>query len=182
MRLFKLSLPGKLSFALSPVRRIALKPDHPILVVADYYATSGYDHGPADQVRILGHQADCFALGGRIILHPLFLECLAARIQEILVVVFANQFLKFGGAQAILDQVAIMEMEAALLQEMARLTASGAGGLLQELNRFLGFPGSRRGRLACGLLHLAFSLIIIALERICGGGNSNWFGKGLRMG
>jgi hypothetical protein len=147
-----------------------LKPDHSIFVVSNYYPPAGYNDRAADQVRILGHQADRLPAGWGVILHLLFSEEVAARVQEILVIVFPYQFLEFRRAQALLDKVAIVKVNSTLFHELARLAARRACRFLQEID---GLPGSLRSRsgLACRFRHQAFSSIAISLRNFIGNGN-----------
>ena len=57
-----------------------------------------------------------------MIFHFLLAVHLAAGIQEFLVVVFSDQFLKFRGGQPVLGQVANIQAYSALLEEAARFT------------------------------------------------------------
>src|SRR5580704_18746313 len=130
----------------------SLKPDYSIFVVPDHHAPASDDDGAANQIRILGHQSDRLPAGGWLVLHLLFSKGFAARIQEILVIVFANQLLKFGSVQPVLDQVAIVQMNSPLFHESARLAAGRAGWLLQELDGFSDSFGSCSG-FSCRALH-----------------------------
>lgn len=59
----------------------------------------------------------------------------AAGVQEILVVVISDQFLKFRGGQAVLGQVANVQPDAALFEKPTSFAARGAGWLLKKLHR-----------------------------------------------
>jgi hypothetical protein len=102
---------------------LALKANPPVFVVSDRHAPASHNHRSANQIRIHGHHSDSFSPGRRMVLHLLLAVDFAARVQEILVVAFANQFLKFRRSQAVLDQIADIQMLPALLQGLARFSA-----------------------------------------------------------
>ena len=58
-------------------------------------ATSTCSDRATNQVRIPGHQADRLTARWEMVFHILFLEDVAARVQEIRVVLLPNQFLEF---------------------------------------------------------------------------------------
>ena len=110
-------------------------------VEAEDDTAAGDDHGPADQAGLLGHHANGFAAGGRVLGQILVAIDAAMRIQEIGVVAGTDELFEFRSAEGILPEVAKLELKAAPLHELARLGAGGAAGFLEES----GAPGASSG-------------------------------------
>jgi hypothetical protein len=82
------------------------------------------DHdGPPDQIRLLGHESDGLGAGRRIIFHPARSINLVPRIQKVLVIAGANQFIEVGFAQPLFVQIAQFQFNAAFKQETSRFSA-----------------------------------------------------------
>jgi hypothetical protein len=142
--------------------KCGLEPDHSVFVVPDHHPPAGNNDRAADKIQIPGHHANRFPAGRGFVLHFLLAENFAARVQEILVIVFPDQFLKLRGAQALLDKVPIIQLVSAFLEKPARVTARCASRFLEEIDGLSGSLRSRSG-LACWFGHEAFSSIAISL-------------------
>src|ERR1700690_352967 len=107
-----------------------------VLVESEDNSPAGNDHGTPNQVRLTGHQANRFFARRRMVLHTFFPVNLVARVEKILVVALADQFLELRGAEFILGEVAKIKLETAPLHEASRLAARGAIGFVQEFDHF----------------------------------------------
>lgn len=97
-----------------------------------------------DQVRILRHQLDRLLAGWRIGLHAPLPVQFVARVEEQLVVALADQGVKDGWAQSLV-QVDLLGLDTVLAQETPGVAAGGSGGFAPEINQIHGDVSSSIG-------------------------------------
>jgi hypothetical protein len=116
----------------------SLEPCDPFFVKAKDNASSGEDHRPANQVRLLRHHANRFRARGRILLHIFGAIQLVPRIQKVPMIAVANEFFEGIRSELVFIQIVKVQRYALLLQETSCFAAGGSSGLVKEFHPLAG--------------------------------------------
>jgi len=116
----------------------SLEPCDPFFVEANDNASSGKDHGPANQVRLLRHHANRFRTRRRILLHIFGAVQLVPRIQKVPMIAVANEFFEVIRSELVFIQIVKVQRYALLLQETSCFAAGGSSGLVKEFHPLAG--------------------------------------------
>jgi hypothetical protein len=115
-----------------------LQPGDPFFVEAKDNASSGKDHGTADQVWLLRHHANRFRTQGRILFHIFGAVQLVPSIQKVPMIAIANEFLEVIRSEPVFAQIVKVQRYALLLQETSCFAAGRSSGLVKEFHTLAG--------------------------------------------
>src|SRR5215831_1160288 len=119
-----------------------------LFVEAQNHVAACKNHGTPDQIRLLRHKTNRLRTRRWLLLHLRFAIQLVSRIEELLVILVADQIFDFRRAQFFFSEIAEIKLKAALFHKLLRLAARRAVWLMQKL-RLLRFPPPGRCGSAC---------------------------------